>query len=140
MARFRGWPSGKVVMINARAVGAIIAPPAPWIARQTSSMAGLWARPPASDAALNTSSPTTNNSLRPSRSPARPPTSISPPKVIALAVTTHDRPVLLKCRARWMCGRAVITIEASRTTMSWAMAMTARASPRRCWVDSAAGC
>ena len=83
IARFRGGPSGKVVVISASAVGAIIAPPTPWTARAVSSQACEVAKPPASEAAENSSSPATNIRRRPSRSPARPPSSSSPPKVTA---------------------------------------------------------
>ncbi|GLW00448.1 hypothetical protein Slala05_40790 [Streptomyces lavendulae subsp. lavendulae] len=36
-----------------------------------------------------------------------------------------------KERAVWMCGSAMFTIVASRTTMSWHAAMTASATPGR---------
>ena len=83
MARLRGGPSGKVVMIRASAVGAIIAPPTPWIARAARSQACEVAKPPASEAAENSSSPAMKILRRPSRSPERPPSSSSPPKVTA---------------------------------------------------------
>ena len=44
---------------------------------------------------------------------------------------THSRPVPEKPSARWMCGRATFTMVPSSTTMSWALAMTSRARPRR---------
>src|SRR5258706_308511 len=74
MARFRGAPSGNVVVISARAVGAIIAPPTPWAALATSSQASDVAKPPNSDARENSSRPAMKIFLRPSRSPDRPPT------------------------------------------------------------------
>ena len=82
-ARVRSAPSGKVVMISESAAGATSAPPAPCTARATSKNAGEVANPPASEAAENSSSPAMNILRRPSRSPARPPSSSSPPKVSA---------------------------------------------------------
>ncbi len=83
MARFRGGPSGKVVVTSASAVGAVIAAPAPCTARAASSQAWVVANPPASEAAENKRMPAMNTLRRPSRSPARPPSSSSPPKASA---------------------------------------------------------
>ena len=68
---------------------------------------------------------------RPSRSPDLPPSSISPPNVSVYAFATHSRFDPEKPSDRWMCGRATLTIVTSSTTMSCAVAMTARASPSR---------
>src|SRR3974390_240045 len=38
-----------------------------------------------------------------------------------------------KCSDRWIDGRATLTIEASRTTISWATQMTTSARPRWRW-------
>src|SRR5439155_19783811 len=76
-------PSGKVVVIRDSAAGATSAPPAPCTARATSKKAGEVANPPTREAAENSSSPAMNILRRPSRSPARPPSSSSPPKVSA---------------------------------------------------------
>ena len=51
----------------------------------------------------------------------------------AYAFTTHSRPLPEKPSACWMCGRATFTMVASSTTMSWAVAITTRARPRRRW-------
>ena len=83
IARLRAGPSAKVVAISASAVGAISAPPMPWMARAASSQAWELAKPPASEAAENSTSPAMNTRRRPRRSPARPPSSISPPKLSA---------------------------------------------------------
>ena len=107
-----------MVATSASAVGAIIAAPMPWTARADSSQAWEVAKPPASEAAENSTSPAMNTRRRPSRSPARPPSSSSPPKASAYAVTTHSRPVPEKPSARWMCGSATFTIVASSTTIS----------------------
>ena len=82
-ARVRGGPSAKVVVISDSAAGATSAPPAPCTARAVSKKAWLSANPPASEAAENSSSPAMNILRRPSRSPVRPPSSSSPPKVSA---------------------------------------------------------
>jgi hypothetical protein len=50
----------------------IIAPPAPWTARATFSMAGEPERPHASDATEKITSPMTKTLRRPSRSPSEP--------------------------------------------------------------------
>ena len=50
IARFRGGPSGNVVVTRDSAVGATIAAPTPWIARAPSSQAWLVANPPSSEA------------------------------------------------------------------------------------------
>ena len=44
---------------------------------------------------------------------------------------THSRLPVLKCSARWIDGRATFTMEASSTTISWAVAITTSASPSR---------
>src|SRR5574340_47788 len=47
---------------------------------------------------------------------------------------THSRLAEEKCSARWTDGSAMFTIDASSTTISWAVAMTSNASPLwRCW-------
>ncbi len=80
-ARLRSGPSLKLVAISASAVGEAMAPPRPCRARAASSQAEDWATPPSSEAKLNTRTPTTNTRRRPRMSPARPPSSSSPPKV-----------------------------------------------------------
>ena len=75
---------------------------------------------------------------RPSRSPDLPPSSSSPPNASAYALTTHSRLVPEKPSAVWMCGRATLTMVASSTTISWAVAMTASARPSRRWPPAAA--
>ncbi|GAA3080050.1 hypothetical protein GCM10020254_25460 [Streptomyces goshikiensis] len=47
------------------------------------------------------------------------------------ALSTQDRSVVEKERAVWMCGSAMFTIVASRTTISWHAAMTRSAIPER---------
>ena len=68
------------------------------------------ASPQASDAAVNTASPSIRIRRRPSRSAARPPSRRKPPNVIAYAVTTHCRLVSLKCRSRPIVGSETLTI------------------------------
>src|SRR6185369_15889946 len=70
---------------------------------------------------------------RPSRSPDRPPSRSSPPNASAYALTTHSRLLPEKPSAVWMCGSATLTMVASSTTMSWAVAITTRARPRLRW-------
>ena len=82
-ARLRGRPSGNVTAISDSAVGAAIAAPAPCTARAVISQAWSVARPPASEASTKTSSPAMKTRRRSSRSPARPPSSSSPPNATA---------------------------------------------------------
>ena len=83
IARLRGLPSGKLVVISDSAVGATIAPPTPCRARAASSQACVVANPPSSEATENRMIPAMNTRRRPRMSPARPPSSSSPPKVSA---------------------------------------------------------
>ena len=131
MARLRGGPSGKVTAISDSAVGAANAPPTPCRTRAVSSHSWLVANPPSSEATENSRMPAMKTRRRPSRSPDLPPSSSSPPKASAYALTTHSRLVPEKPSAVWMCGRATLTMVASSTTMSCAVAMTARARPSR---------
>ena len=80
-ARLRSGPSAKLVVIRARAVGAAMAPPTPWRARAASSQPEEVARPPRNDARVKIRIPAMNTRRRPRMSPARPPSSRSPPKV-----------------------------------------------------------
>jgi hypothetical protein len=68
-----------VVVMIASADGSRSAAPKPCAARATISASGDQARPLASEAAVNTSSPTRNTGRRPSKSVARPPSNIRPP-------------------------------------------------------------
>src|SRR5580765_2177413 len=132
IARLRSLPAGKVVLIRARAAGEASAAPAPWRTRATRRISWFGARPPRSEAAQKTMTPTVNIRRRPKRSPSRPPSMSRLPKARAYAVTTHCRPASEKPRSVWMWGRAMFTIVPSRTIMSWALAMTmsARRRPR----------
>ena len=72
-----------------------------------------------------------NIRLRPIKSAIRPPISNRPPNANVYAVRAHWRLASEMCRARWAEGRAIVTTEASRTIMSWAMAITPSARKRR---------
>ena len=124
-ARIRSRPSLNMVVSRARAEGAASAAPAPWTARAASSQVEVVAKPPTSDATVNSAMPAKNVRRRPSRSPARAPSSSRPPKVRAYALITHERLAVLKPRLAWILGRATFTMVASRTTMSWQTRMTA---------------
>ena len=76
----RSAPSWKVVVMIASAAGEMNAAPSPCSPRQAMSIPELWARPLSSDATVKTTRPKRNSRLRPSRSPARPPSSRKPPK------------------------------------------------------------
>ncbi len=80
-----------------------------------------------------------NTRFRPNTSPSLPPSSSSPPNASAYAVTIHWRESLEKPRACWADGRAMFTIVASRTTISWASPMTARIIQRCSWWGFSAG-
>lgn len=51
-------------------------------------------------------------------SPARPPSSNSPPKVSVYALTTQARLVVEKSSDRWMSGSAMFTMVMSSTTIN----------------------
>ena len=76
----RSAPSANVVEMIESAAGEISAAPRPWSARSRSASPRSTASPSSSDAAVKMTSPIRNSRLRPSRSPARPPSSRKPPK------------------------------------------------------------
>jgi hypothetical protein len=78
-ARLRSGP-WKVVVMIANAAGDSSAAPTPWPARPVTRTVPVWARPEASEAAVNTPSPARNIRRRPRVSASRPPSSSSPPK------------------------------------------------------------
>src|SRR5262245_62506832 len=112
------------------AAGASSAPNPPCAARAATSIPKPVAAPPTADAAAKPSAPTRNVTLRPSRSPSRPPNSSRLPNASAYAVTTHCRSTVVKPRARCADGSAIFTTVASSTTMSCARAITPRTSQR----------
>ena len=81
MARVRSAGAGNIVISRASAVGEASAPPTPWMARAVSSSPCPWAKPPASEASVNRAMPARKTRRRPRMSPARAPSSSSPPKV-----------------------------------------------------------
>ena len=81
IAPVRCGPSGKLVESSASVEGASSAAPRPWTARAAIIPSGDWARPTASDAAVKIAIPSMNIRRRPARSPARAPSSNSPPNV-----------------------------------------------------------
>jgi hypothetical protein len=66
-------------------------------------------------------------------SPTRPPDSSRPPKISPYRFTTHSRPIVENPSADWIRGRAMVTMVVPISTISWEMAMTSRAKPRRLW-------
>jgi hypothetical protein len=114
----RGVPSAKLVAISASAVGEASAAPAPCAARAANRAAPLAARPPASDATVNSSTPAMKTWRRPLMSPARPPVSSSPPKIRVYALTAQDRLPTERCRPLCIRGRAMVKMVASTTSIS----------------------
>src|SRR6266508_5223534 len=88
-----------------------------------------------SDAAVNKASPAIRIRRRPSRSAARPPSSMKPPNVSAYAVTTHCRLVSEKCRSRPIVGSETLTIVRSIIVMKNDTANSANARQRLIWGD-----
>ena len=82
-ARARSLPSANVVAMIDSAAGEISAAPSPCSARAPMSMPELEARPSSSDAPVKITSPIRKIRLRPSRSPARPPSKRKPPNTRA---------------------------------------------------------
>src|SRR5579862_78009 len=131
IARVRAGPSSNVSPMSDKAVGAAIAAPHPWTARDATNHADVVARPPASDALEKSRRPATNIRRRPRTSPRRPPNSSRPPKVRVYALSTHCRSAVEKFRLRWIDGSATVTMVASSTTINCAVEMTTSASPNR---------
>ena len=127
----RAGPSANPVVIRESAEGATRAAPAPCTTRELTSSTGSCARPPASDAAVNTAKPIMNMRRRPNVSAARPPRISSPPKAIAYPVTIHCTAVAEKPNSRSIDASATLTMLKSSTTMNAAVRISARAS-RRC--------
>ena len=98
----------------------IIAPPAPWTARERFSIKGDVERPQRSDAPEKTTSPITKTLRRPSRSPSEPEASRIAASASAYASTTHWRSSKLEPRSFWMLGRATFTIVTSSSSMKMA--------------------
>ena len=136
-ALFRSGPSSKLVITIDRAAGEMIAPPSPCTARDAISIPSDCASPHASEASVNSATPTMNTRRRPSKSAARPPSSRKPPNAIEYAVITHCRFSREKSSARPMDGSATLTIETSRIVMKNAVATTARIR-QRCGFDAMA--
>ena len=82
-ALLRSGPSSNVVVMIDNVAGEMKAAPRPWNARAVMSIAAEPASPQVSEATVNSARPTMNIRRRPRRSPARPPRSKKPPKVIA---------------------------------------------------------
>ena len=74
-ARFRSAGLVNVVVSSDSAAGASSAANAPWLARAMTSMAKLTDAPPTAEATANPTSPVMKTTLRPNRSPIRPPNS-----------------------------------------------------------------
>ena len=124
----RSAPSWKVVVMMASAAGEMNAAPKPWSARDPISIPELVASPSRSEAAVKTTRPKRNSLLRPSRSPARPPSRRKPPKTRVYAFTIHCRFASDRPRSFWIEGSATFTTVASSTTMNWAKQTRTRIS------------
>src|SRR5205085_2541039 len=125
-ARARSAPSSKVVEMIESAAGEISAAPRPCNAREPTSIASLEARPSRSEAPVKITRPSRKSRLRPSRSPARPPSRRKPPKTSVYALTIHCRLPSERWRSLWIEGRATFTIVASSTTMNCARQIRTR--------------
>ena len=108
----------------------MIAAPRPWTARAAISAPIEPAKPQTSDAAEKRAIPIMNMRRRPSRSPARPPSSRKPPNAIVYAVMTHWRSFSATFSAVLIDGSATLTIETSSTVMNIATQTSASACQR----------
>jgi len=122
----RSAPSLKVVEMIASAAGEMNAAPRPWSARAPISIPELVERPSSSEASVKTITPPRKSRLRPSRSPARPPSSRKPPNTSVYALTTHWRFASVMPRSFWIEGSATFTTVASSTTMNCAKQIRTR--------------
>ena len=112
------------------APGASTAPKTPCAARAATSMPKDVEAPPTAEAIAKPAMPPRKAHLRPNMSPMRPPSSSRLPKASAYEVTIHCRPSSPKCSAVWADGRAMFTMVASSTTMSWATETITRINQR----------
>ena len=129
LARSSG--SVKVTATSDSAAGASSAAKAPCRARAPNSVAAFSAKPPRAEAAAKPTSPATNARLRPAKSATRPPSRSSPPNASAYAVMARCRFASEIRSSACACSRAMLTMEASSTTIRVASVMTANASHRR---------
>src|SRR6516164_2614391 len=129
-ALLRSAPSANMFITIDRAAGSMIAAPNPCTARLPIRNASPVASAQASEAAVNTESPSIRIRRRPSRSAARPPSSKNPPNASAYAVTTHCKLVSEKCRSRPIVGNDTLTIVRSMIVMKYATANSANARQR----------
>ncbi len=79
-ARLRSRPSGTPTVIIASTAGAAMAAPMPCTARDAISHSPVVAKPPTSEAMVNTAMPSMKMRRRPRRSPALAPSRSRPPK------------------------------------------------------------
>src|SRR5437764_225424 len=115
-----------------RAAGSVIAAPRPGARRAPTRTQELPASPPISDEMPITTIPAMSTRRRPSRSAARPPSSMKPPYVSRYALGIHCRPCTEKCRSRRIEGSATLTIDASTKSRKATEASRASVSlPRR---------
>ncbi len=128
-ALVRGSPAGNVVTSNDSAPGVAIAAPMPSRPRNRIRAVPLGESPPSSEAMPNRARPKRNTFLRPSTSPTRPATNISPPNVNEYELITQARFDAVMCSERSMLGMATIMMVPSSTTMNRARAMTNVAIP-----------
>src|SRR5918993_2893733 len=110
--------SGNMVTIMPSITAEVMAPPAPWTNRATTSSTWLWASPHKSEATVNTARPARNMPLREARSPSRPASNNRPPKEIRYAFTTQANPDCVNPRSLCIDGNATFTTVASSTIMS----------------------
>ena len=108
-----------------------MAPKTPWQARAVTSIAKFTDAPPMAEATAKPARPVMNMTLRPIRSASRPQNSSRLPNDSEYAVTIHCLSTLLNPRSRCADGSAMFITVASSTTMSCAVAITARISQRR---------
>ena len=111
------------------------APPAPRARRRGPAGRGRGSATPTSPRArsgarrrVKMTRPARKTRLRPSMSPARPPSSRKPPKISVYELTIHCRSASATSRSSWIDGSATFTIVASRMTMNCAMQTRQRTS------------
>ncbi len=111
-------PTGNACMTSASEAGTMIAAPIAWTIRAATSSSALGASAQAADAAVNTSSPSSEIRFRPSRSAARPAATRNAAKTMLYALSTHERSSMpASGNERAMSGIAIVTIVASRNAM-----------------------
>ena len=126
-----GRPGGNTELSRASVIGTTNAAASPSAARVPTITPADGASADPSDASANTAVPATSTRRRPSRSPARPPSSRNPPNGTMYAFTIHDSPLSENRSDSRIAGMATLTTVTSTVSSSAARHSTTSVSTCR---------